>query len=77
MGWNYYHNVQSNAASCLLADAAEKPLYKNLGFHPDTTRLAREVTVGFLTKKKAKRALKKVKRSRYTIPQILKKANLT
>lgn len=77
MGWNYYHNVQSNAASCLLADAAEKPLYENLGFHPDTTRLAREVTVGFLTKEEAKKALKKVKRSRYTIPQILKKVNLT
>lgn len=76
IGWNYYNSIQSNAASCLLADAAEKPLYKNLGFHPDTTRLAREVTVGFLTKKGAKEVLKKVKKSRYTIPQILKKANL-
>lgn len=76
MGWNYYHNVQSNAASCLLASAAEKPLYDNLGFHPDSTRLAREVTVGFLTKKEAKKALKTAKKVDYSIPQILKKAKL-
>lgn len=76
MGWNYYHTVQSNAASCLLAWAAEKPLYKYLSFHPDTTRLSREVTVGFLTKKEAKKALEKVRKCPYTIPQILKRAGL-
>jgi len=74
--WNYYNTVQSNAASCLLACAAEKPLYENLGFHPDTTRLAREVTVGFLTKKQAKQALKKIRKCKYTIPQVLEKAGL-
>lgn len=76
MGWNYYRSVQSNAASCLLACAAEKPLYKNLGFHPDTTRLAREVTVGFLTKQEAKKALKKVGKCKYSIWQVLKRAKL-
>ena len=76
IGWNYYHNVQSNAASCLLACAAEEPLCKNLGFHPDTTRLAREVTVGFLTKKEAKRALQRIRKCKYSVPQILKKAEL-
>ena len=76
MGWNYYQNVQSNAASCLLAAAAELPLYKNLGFHPDSTRLAREVTVGFLTRKQAQKALKKAKKFKYTIPQVLKMAKL-
>lgn len=78
MGCNYYRNVQSNAASCLLAFAAEKPLYDALGFHPDTTRLAREVTVGFLTKEEAKIALKrkKVKTSEYSITQILQQAEL-
>lgn len=76
IGWNYYQNVQSNAASCLLAQVAEKQLYDNLGFHPDTTRLAREVTVGFLTKKEAKKALKKPIKSARTIPEILKKARL-
>lgn len=76
IGWNYYHSVQSNAASCLLACAAEKPLCENLGFHPDTTRLAREITVGFLTKQEAKETLKKVRKCKYTVPQVLKKANL-
>lgn len=76
IGWNYYHNVQSNAASCLLALAAEKPLYDSLGFHPDTTRLAREVTVGFITKEEAKRALGKVRTSECSVPQILERAGL-
>ena len=76
IGWNYYQSVQSNAASCLLAYAAEKPSYDNLGFHPDTTRLAREVTVGFLTKQEARKALKKSRKCKYSVPQILKKAKL-
>jgi len=76
IGWNYYKNVQSNAASCFLAYAAEELLFNNLGFHPDTTRLAREVTVGFLTKKEAKSASKKFVRSKYNVQQILKKTNL-
>lgn len=76
IGWNYYRNVQSNAASCLLAHAAEKQLYENLKFHPDTTRLAREITVGFLTKRQAKNALKKSVKSKYNIPEMLKKAKI-
>jgi tRNA(Ile)-lysidine synthase TilS/MesJ len=76
INWNYYQNVQSNAASCLLAQAAEKQLYDNLGFHPDTTRLAREVTVGFLTKEEAMKALQKPVKSQHTIPEILKQAKL-
>ncbi|MFH1638525.1 MAG: 7-cyano-7-deazaguanine synthase [Candidatus Woesearchaeota archaeon] len=76
ISWNYYGCVQSNASSCLLAHAAEKQLYKNLGFHPDTTRLAREVTVGFLTKEEAKKALKKIKSCKYTVQTVLKKAKI-
>lgn len=76
IGWNYYQNAQSNAASCLLACAAEKQSAEHLGFHPDTTRLAREVTVGFLTREEARKSLKGVKQCQYTIPQILKKAKL-
>ncbi len=76
MGWNYYRSVQSNASSCLLACAAEKSSYDNLGFHPDTTRLAREVTVGFLTKQEAKKALMKARKCEYSVSQILKKAKL-
>lgn len=74
--WNYYKNVQSDAFSCLLAYAAEKQLYDNLGFHPDTTRLAREVTVGFLTKELAKKALKKPRKCKYNVPFVLKGAQL-
>ncbi|MCX6741089.1 MAG: hypothetical protein NTY61_01685, partial [Candidatus Parcubacteria bacterium] len=76
IGWRYYQSVQSNASSCLLAKAAERPLKKNLGFHPDTTRLAREVTIGFLTKAQAKQALAKTNLSKYSVPQILRKAKL-
>ena len=76
IGWNYYRSVQSNAASCLLACAAEKLSYNNLEFHPDTTRLAREVTVGFLTKQEAKKALKKARKCKYSVSQVLKKAEL-
>lgn len=76
MGWNYYRSVQSNAASCLLACAAEKQLAKHLGFHPDSTRLAREVTIGFLSKAQAEKALEIVRKCKYSVPQILKKAKL-
>lgn len=76
INWNYYNSVQSNAYSCILAHSAEKTLNDNLGFHPDTTRLAREVTVGFLTKQEAKQALSKTIKSNFSIPQALKKANL-
>ncbi len=76
INWNYYNSVQSNAYSCMLAHSAEKTLYDNLGFHPDTTRLAREVTVGFLTKQEAKKALSKTIKPNLSIPQVLKKAKL-
>jgi hypothetical protein len=76
IGWHYYGSVQSNASSCLLAKAAERQLKKNLGFHPDTTRLAREVTVGFLTKKEAQCALNKNNYSKYSVSQVLRKAKL-
>jgi len=76
IGWRYYQSVQSNASSCLLAKAAERQLKKNLGFHPDATRLAREVTVGFLTKKQARRALARTSPSKYSVRQILKRAKL-
>lgn len=76
IGWRYYGSVQSNASSCLLAKAAERQLKKHLGFHPDTTRLAREVTVGFLTKAQAEQALAETSLSKYSVPQILRKAKL-
>jgi hypothetical protein len=76
IGWNYYRGVQSNAASCLLANAAEFSQAKNLGFHPDSTRLAREVTVGFLTKKQAKKALCAPTKFDFSVKEVLQKAGI-
>ena len=68
--------VESNANSCLLARAAEAKAMRLLGFHPDAARLAREVTVGFLTKAQAKAALAKTHRSRRTPRQVLANAGI-
>lgn len=68
--------VASNANSCLLARAAEAKATRLLGFHPDATRLAREVTAGFINKAQAQKALGEVYRSPYSIREILKKAKI-
>ncbi len=68
--------VESNANSCLFARATEKKAKALLGFHPDSTRLAREVTVGFITKDQAKRALSKENKSDLTVKQVLEKAGV-
>lgn len=49
--------VESNSNSCQLSGAAEAKAARLLGFHPDVTRLAREATVGFLTREQAVDAL--------------------
>ena len=68
--------VESNANSCLLARATEAKAKRLLGFHPDTTRLAREVTVGFLTRRQAARALAKPHRPGRSVRQLLQKAGI-
>ncbi|MFA5987048.1 MAG: 7-cyano-7-deazaguanine synthase [Candidatus Paceibacterota bacterium] len=68
--------VESNSNSCLLGLAAESKAKMLLGFHPDSTRLAREVTVGFLTKKEAKIALAKTHKTKLTVRGVLSKAGL-
>ncbi len=68
--------IESNSNSCLLAEAAENKTRRLLGFHPDTTRLAREVTVGFLKKEEAKIALEKVHEYKYSVRDVLKGAGL-
>ncbi len=70
------HVVESNANSCLFARAAEHKAARLLGFHPDTTRLAREVTVGFLTKKQARSALAKMHRFKYSVRKVLERAGV-
>ncbi len=68
--------IESNANSCLFARAAENKARRLLGFHPDATRLAREVTVGFITKTQAKKALAKIHNYPLSVRSVLKKANI-
>ena len=66
--------IESNSNSCLFARAAESKARRMLGFHPDASRLSREVTVGFITKAQAKKALEKVHRYRLPVGGVLKEA---
>jgi hypothetical protein len=68
--------IESNSNSCLLALAAEKKAVKMLGFHPDSTRLSREITARFITKKQAHKALSKIHSYRYSVRQVLKRAKI-
>ena len=79
LGWKIPRGerlIESNANSCLFARAAESKARRMLGFHPDSTRLAREVTVGFITKKQARLALDKVHRYNQGVGQVLKQAGI-
>lgn len=51
--------VETGGKCCPLANACEKIAYENLGFHLDSTRLSREITVGFIDKGTALNAVKK------------------
>jgi len=68
--------IESNSNSCLFARAAEGMAYRMLGFHPDETRLAREVTVGFIEKADARRALEKVHTFQKSVRQVLSEAGI-
>jgi len=68
--------IESNSNSCLYARSTERMAKRLLGFHPDSTRLAREVTVGFITKKQALKALGKIHPYKYTPRQVLEKASI-
>lgn len=79
MGWKVPAGevlIESNANSCLFARAVENKARRLLGFHPDTTRLAREVTVGFITKEQARKALAKIHNYSLSVRGVLKKAKL-
>jgi hypothetical protein len=79
LGWKIPRGekfIESNANSCLFARAAENKARKMLGFHPDSTRLAREVTVGFISKKQAERALDEIHHSSDSVRKILTKAKV-
>jgi hypothetical protein len=68
--------VESNSNSCLFAKAAEGKARRMLGFHPDTTRLSREVTVGFITKEQARKALEKDHPYSKTVREVLQEAEI-
>ena len=79
LGWKIPRGeslVESNSNSCLFARASENKAKKLLGFHPDASRLAREVTVGFITKKQAKKALSKIHNSSKSVKKVLKDAGV-
>jgi len=79
LGWRIPRGealIESNANSCLFARAAENKARKLMGFHPDTTRLAREVTVGFINKRQARKALAKLHNYPYSVRQVLRKAKM-
>lgn len=68
--------IESNSNSCLYARSTERMAKRLLEFHPDSTRLAREVTVGFITKKQALKALGKIHPYSYTPRQVLERAGI-
>lgn len=79
LGWKIPQGerlIESNANSCLFAKAAESKARRMLGFHPDSTRLAREVTAGFISKKQAKEALSKVHRYNKSVRRVLEDADI-
>lgn len=55
LGWTKENTVQAQTGSsnCTLARIAESKSTGKLGFNPDETRLAREVTVGYMSREQA------------------------
>jgi len=70
------HVVESSANSCLLGRAAEDKATRLLGFHPDSMRLAREVTCGFLSRVEAERALSTPHPSSMSVREVVTAAGI-
>lgn len=68
--------IESNSNSCLLARSTERMAKRMLEFHPDSTRLAREVTVGFISKEQALAALGKLHPYKYSPREVLRNAGI-
>lgn len=68
--------VESNSNSCLFAKAAEAKFVRLMGFHPDTPRLSREITAGFLQKEIARKALEKSHKSNKSVMAVLREAQI-
>lgn len=79
IGWQKPDNekyIDTGGGSCLLARACEAKARRLLGFNMDSTRLAREATIGFLTKEEAKSALTITRNSEKSVREVLKCAEL-
>jgi len=68
--------VETNSNSCLFARAAEQKAKRMLKFHPDSTRLSREATVGFLSKQEARTAIEKEHPFETSVREVLTEAGL-
>ena len=65
-------SVKTGGHSCILARACEDIAFNMLGFHLDSTRLSREVTVGFIDKETALQAITSGKyNSEKTVREVL------
>ncbi len=79
LGWTPPKNenlVETNGNSCCLARATQKSFFDCLGFHPDTTRLSREITVGFLSKEDVKEKLSIGREYNKTVREVLNEAEI-
>lgn len=79
LGWSLPFGeslVETNSNSCLLAKASEIDFARCAGFHPDATRLAREVVVGFLQRAEAIHALSQLAISPWSVRSTLQYANI-
>jgi len=68
--------IETNGNSCCLARATQKPFQDILGFHPDTTRLSREITCGFLDRETVKTKLRNAREFTKTVRQVLQEADI-
>lgn len=79
IGWNLPFGediIESNSNSCLFARAAETKAKRLLGFHPDTPRISREITAGFITKAQGRKALIKPHNYGWSVAHVLSRANI-
>lgn len=68
--------VDTGSGSCFLSMACEAKALKMLDFYLDSTRLSREVTVGFIDKKTAQKALKNPRQMRKSVREVLQEAKI-
>lgn len=69
--------VKTGGNSCALAKACESIAFELLGFHLDAPRLSREVTVGFIDKEIARRAIESSRGNSYkTVREVLTECHI-